>query len=376
MALTQEQIKAGYSTIPGQYDPVTGKPKSTLTPTQVSQGYSTIPGAYSPVSGQLITAAGLTNESPLNLSNIQAPPPKDATRAITDITNSASSYRQIIDQARKQQAELLKQPSADVSGAQAQLQTQYGVDTNFQQLQALAPEIADLNNKIANLDAREQADLAQLIGQPVSQGFSMGMEGRIKRQYAAERAGLAGMLGAKTAIAAMYQGNISTAQSIINSTINALTYDVQQKRQDMDKLYDFYGDFISSLEKKEQTELANARQDLLIEESNQREDYRYLLNLMIDNPQAGITPFDTPEEAATKIVANPKLTEATTAITEANGRRLLIDKQTGRVIKDLGEATTNSIYDMFTTLGTEPVEEETETTKESSVKWYNPFTWF
>ncbi len=272
-------------------------------------GTSSYTGTQTP-----ITAGGLTNEPSLNLSNIQTLPPATTTRAITDITNTASSYQQIIDQARKQQMELLKQPTADVSGTQAQLMTQYGVDTNLQQLQALAPEIADLNDKVAKLDAREQADLAQLIGQPISQGFAIGMEGRIKRQYAAERAGLAGMLGAKTAMAAMYQGNISTAQNMINSTINALTYDVSQQRQDMDKLYDFYGDFINSLEKKDQIALQNAREDLIRKETQQRADYKDLLNIMMENPQAGITPFDTLEEAATKVSQNPKITGVGTGI--------------------------------------------------------------
>ena len=59
MALTLAQIKAGYSTIPGKYNPITGKlittpPVSvTLTPAQISAGYSTIPGPYNPVTGQL-----------------------------------------------------------------------------------------------------------------------------------------------------------------------------------------------------------------------------------------------------------------------------------------------------------------------------------
>ncbi len=273
-------------------NPLTGKTETAPSQQWFEQNKGLLfPGhsSYTGATGSTpVTAGGLTNEIPINPSNIQAPPSDSTNRAITDITNSASSYQKMIDQARQQQMKLLEQPTADVFGTQQQLMEQYGVGTNLANLQALAPEIADLNNKIAVLDAQEQQALAQYINANVSQGFSMGIEGRIKRQYASERAGLAGILGAKTAMASMYQGNIATAQSLINSTINALTYDITQQREDMDKLYDFYGDFISSLEKKEQIELANAREDLKLQEANAREDYKNKLDLILEASKYGI----------------------------------------------------------------------------------------
>ena len=76
MALTPEQIKAGYSTVPGKYDPITGKlitapnTPAALTPAQISAGYSTIPGAYDPVTGQLKTTTPPSTASTLTPEQI------------------------------------------------------------------------------------------------------------------------------------------------------------------------------------------------------------------------------------------------------------------------------------------------------------------
>jgi len=119
-------------------------------------------------------------------------------------------------------------------------------------------------------------------------------------------------------------------QSLISDSVNAATYDIQQQRADLDKLYDYYGDFINSLDKDTQNQLSILRDELKTEETNQKSDKTNVLNLMLKYPGAGISVSDDMNTATAKATswqqANP-----TYKLQELNGTVYKVDEQ-GNII--------------------------------------------
>ncbi len=93
---------------------------------------------------------------------------------------------------------------------------------------------------------------------------------------------------------------MTEARNLATDAVNAYTYDVQQKRADFDSLYDTYGDWITSLDKDQQSILDNARQEAIREEDNAKKDATSVMELMLKYPNSGIKITDTPLQATTK----------------------------------------------------------------------------
>jgi len=267
----------------------------------------------------LPSADKISENAPIGLSNIQADIPTSVNNAIKNATTTASGTSAYIQTLQKQIEDINKYvtetksaalqgmqntvnsyPSTSISDLTRDLYAQYGITENLGKISEIAPQISTLQDKINAIDLSEAKSIENLRSQPISEITAQGREAAIKRQAAIERSGYAADLSAKTALVEMYRGNISLAQSLISDSVNAATYDIQQQRADLDKLYDYYGDFINSLDKDTQNQLSILRDELKTTEEDQKTEKTNVLNLMLNYPSAGINVNDSLQDATLK----------------------------------------------------------------------------
>jgi hypothetical protein len=141
------------------------------------------------------------------------------------------------------------------------------------QADALIPEINSLQQQLADLNAQEQKAIGQYINANVSQGFSLGMEGRIKRQYAIEKSAVSANLGVKVALAEMLQGKADKMWAHAKDIVNDLTAKDDANVKDIERFYALNQDTLNYLTAQEKTYLDNIREDAKLTAQNAREDY-------------------------------------------------------------------------------------------------------
>lgn len=239
-------------------------------------------------------------ETAIDLKNIQAPVPSTVTTSNGNIIDKsagiADDYVSTKERLAKLEEDILtrqktafekmkglitERPTIDLATEMKKQYAKWGIPEYFEKLQEVSPQIASLQERLAKLDAQEMRAIGIIETRP---GLGMDLQGKMviekQREFAIQRVGLSAELGAKAAIAEMYRGNIDLARSLVSDTVNALTYDIQQKRADVDALYEYYGDYLSTLDTATQREISQIRADLEKEEDTQREDYLAKLNLM------------------------------------------------------------------------------------------------
>lgn len=242
-------------------------------------------------------------EAPIDLAKVQQPPSDEITGVFgtiydksAGITDEVMGYRERI---AKMEAEAEKErkgalgrmkeialgkPRVDTVAEQKKMFAEYGIPEYFEKLKGIEPEITSLRERLAKLNAAEQE--AMLGVEQIMQGrltsSLRGEQSLIERKYAAQRAGISAELAAKLMTAEMYRGNIALARGLVSDVISAMTFDIKMQRQDMDDLYNYYRDELSTLDTASQREISAIRRELEREEDRQREDYQAKLNLMLE----------------------------------------------------------------------------------------------
>lgn len=172
-------------------------------------------------------------------------------------------------------------------------------------LNDLVPDISALRQQLANLQTEEAQALESLTGQGrgIPSAIIRGQQAKVQRQYAIRQAGVSAELGAKAATAEMLRGNISLANQLINQTVEAKLYDFNQKVQDYETLFTLNQDLIDSLGA-EQKQIVDEQFQLALAERDERKaELDTVAQLMMDNPNAGVSIDDTIAEASAKVAA-------------------------------------------------------------------------
>lgn len=224
------------------------------------------------------------------------PTPEETVAAnTTEKRNLSEEQRQL----------LLKQQAArpDISAMIVAKSAELGIPMALEEIQTIIGETSDLRTQINQLNSEEATMLENTTGQGRGIPLSIleGEQGKIQRQFAIRRNALSAELGARTATIQALQGNISLAQKTIETAVSAKIYEAEQKVQDYKNLYDFNGDIIESLDEETRKILDRQYTEAQQELKDKREDRDKVAQLMIDNPNAGITLDDSVDEAALKV---------------------------------------------------------------------------
>jgi len=302
-----------------------------------------------------ITPESLTTTIPIDLSGQPQPDDTEAGLIIAGTEEQAK-----MDAARKKEEEArLKKTEAteDITGLLTQLEGE-GTEQLAAEKEAGLPEFAqqqaDIQGQIgvkmaeynvlqSDYDKIEQ----ELKEQPgMLMGHFRGLRAKAQDQLRIKKNALASEIGILQAQGLAVQGKMSAAQSSVNRAID-LKYDaIRQKIETQKFLLDLISEDLTAAEK-EQWDLQQAqlaREEQIMEEQKAEDAQIQAIMLSL----AGKAPSDVLAQIsnATSVLeatqlASPYLAEEAeidTQIVTAGGRQLLVNKQTGETIRDLGAA--------------------------------------
>ena len=206
----------------------------------------------------------------------------------------------------------------------------------------ITTKLAEFNKVQADLDAYSK----QIAAQPLSTGYIAGLQSKINDKLITEKNSMAADVGILQAQGLAIQGRLADAQNAANRAID-VKYDAIEQRL---KTQSFLLEILEGTLTKEEQTRADAINSLLNEEKerlNEKKD----VDKQIQGIMITAANNNAPSEALAQITAAETVLEATqiasqylpeaeigTQVVEANGRKLLVNTQTGETIRDLGVA--------------------------------------
>lgn len=276
-----------------------------------------------PTLGSTITSDDLADIAVPNIKQPRDIPPPSIS-ALADLRKNEKPPETPLE---SQLSEFESLASLDFSPAQKERKVRV-------QTQAEQRRLNELNKQAALLEARalEAEQKARETGETL--GFKGREAQRVRNQFAVEALRLNAQIQAA-------QGNLSLARQLAQESVEAKFVqekeDIRVKRANIISIFDQL-----TPEQKKRAENALLRldsQDEFIKEQEQKEKAKEKVLL----EYAGLVENDVLEEArqaedaisAKQILEQNVARERDTKITEINGRNVLIDTQTGEIIKDL-----------------------------------------
>jgi hypothetical protein len=331
MALTQEQIKQGYSTIPGNYDPVTG---NVITPKSLSPEPKTQLGSpavddtnYAGITG------GVSEQLANTLNGVTAE--RDAQAKLTDKSGSdLSMFTQLLG---NEPLDLINE------------QNTQGVNELTKKSNDYYQQVLDLNAQASGLNREAQAIPIQTQEQFKNTGATDRGVAPITTGKLRENALRALSIAQQSDIAnAAYTGSVNAlnsakekAQQIVD--IKYAQIEAQLKTRQIQ--YEMNKDILDRYDKKRSEALGIALKREERDIAEQKQNEKDIQNLALTAISTGNAPSDilasvsgkSIEEAITTLAPYLK-TQNTDVIKLDNGSTLLIDKNSGQIIKNYGGA--------------------------------------
>lgn len=205
-------------------------------------------------------------------------------------------------EARAAQEALGEKPVADIAGTTAGAEGTYGVADLTQKKQDQAAKVAVLQGELDKVNVQEMKEIeaarAQLASVPTY--IIERQVNQIQRNFASQKAYVAVELASQAALLSVYSGDLAEAKNQVKIAVDNYLYEITQKRQDFDTLYDRYEGWISSLDKEQKDILDKAREDVKAEEEKEYKEKTQIMEWRIKYAGSGIKITDTLDEAAAK----------------------------------------------------------------------------
>lgn len=251
-----------------------------LTTEQIKQGYSTVPGNFDPVTGQLKKTVPLETigTQPVDLSKAFTPQPDLVTPTLAGATNNQTAfqndYQKYLDLQNQNQDNSLAKMIAGVSGdieglqgrgaAQQQAEDKLGINQFNQTLAALSSQrgskLAELNQSLA----QQRAEQAQLEAGAGAKGLTTAMLGgqqaALARTREAENQTRAAEIGLLDAQILGGQGQLKAAQDAANRAVDLMFQDREATVNTKLKQIELYTPLFNASEKKKADALTFALQ--------------------------------------------------------------------------------------------------------------------
>jgi LysM repeat protein len=169
-----------------------------------------------------------------------------------------------------------------------ELRAQYNIPERLSLLEQQNIKVAQLKAQMDKLDIDRQVEIDRAFARPTSMPDIRAEANEINRLYDSKKAYLAAQLAAEVALAQAYQGNLQAAQSLIQDSIEAFTFDYQERRRRYEILFNYYQDEVKNLKQEQRDILNKAYQESVRQEENVREDAKYKLQLWVDAAKQGV----------------------------------------------------------------------------------------
>jgi len=190
--------------------------------------------------------------------------------------------QQLMEQQQKWYEKLVKREPRPVEEI---LQEQFGkwaVPETFQQLQQITQLTLPLQQQLADLQTREQAEIERIEKQAIPQPVIDRQILETQNRYNKLRAPIAAQLQAYAAQMQALQGNLTTARQFAQMAVNAATYDEEQQYNRLRDFIEMNQTFIDSLTS-DQRYLLNTALTLREQELDRaRREKDFVISLMTD----------------------------------------------------------------------------------------------
>lgn len=339
--LTDSQVKAGYSTIPGSFDPLTGKAKSGSSSVSNVVNYDAKTGAKLAPGATTTDALGnvFTQGSQFNPTKTIAPTDINSTtqniptfqptqfdaignlvgsQAATDYYNNVTAQQANVDKQSKDTQQMYKDLFASISSPEQQLSSAKQA-SGMDKAQKLAN---DENAKLQAIIKQGQANQLSVVGQ--GRGIPEAIIGGQQAQFARETAIQALPVQASLEAA---QGNLAAATATFDKLFQAKQQDAQNKLSYGFKVIDTISQFASEKDKiaLDYVKMQEQRK-YAIEDSN-----RSTINELIKSS----SPFGLTSDVATR-VSNLDMTKPD-SIAQASSLLSPFLSKANRELKSVGD---------------------------------------
>jgi hypothetical protein len=200
-----------------------------------------------------------------------------------------------------------KPQTIDITGATTAAETKYGTDDLLAKLQTQNVKVASLQGELQKLETEELTAIDTAEGRMASRGAIEGEKDTITRAYNIKKAYKSAELYAEAAVAQAYSSNYTEAQKLVTRAVDAYTTEIKQEIENYNNLFSLQSDWIQSLRDDEKDLLKMKYDELVKEEENVRDEKNAVLELMMNNPSAGIMISDTVESASAKVAKYAQL---------------------------------------------------------------------
>lgn len=280
----------------GYYVPYLAASPAPSNAGQVGTGFNTtnLPST-SPYSGNVSSAAAST------------------AGASSALEAQMASYQEQLAQREREQAQNQKSLLSFLKNAPSQTEMRQdayqeaGIDPSeyFADQKRRIAEIDTLTQEYnAQVAARDQA-IAQSYDKLATNSFINNQIGQIERNAAPRLNQMSANINSKAAVLQALQGNFNEARSFVDQAVNDAVADQKFKLDLYTTMYQMNQDSIDRLDKKYSEAFGYAFTLAQREYDEAREDKQLLGELLLQNPQAGISMNDTLDQAYAKIGINP-----------------------------------------------------------------------
>lgn len=198
-----------------------------------------------------------------------------------------------------------RQSAADIR-ANAFAQAGISVPNYFAEERAKIEEVTALRAEYDKTVAAMQAEKDQAIDRMATTGFVSRQQAAIERKYAPTLNRMSADINSKVANIQALQGQFQEAQNFVNQAVQDATAEQAYQLQLFTTFYSMNQDIINRLSQNYQNAFNTALQLAQNEYNQAIQDANTVGQLMVSNPQAGISVTDSLQTAYAKVAANPQ----------------------------------------------------------------------
>ena len=238
------------------------------------------------------------------------------------------------EQAEQERESLLGQIRQFFSGRRGERELleqeleRFGVVEDLGIARGLAEQIGAANQQIASLQERKAQAIDQVQGAAVSSVLINRRVATQEKRYNSRINAQAAQAGALAVQLEAVRGNITQARAVANDVVNAAIADQQAELQELQFFFDTNESLLAELGQEERNALNQLRQDKLNEINVKKEEKQNLLDIMIQNPNAGVTLNDDIETALNKVGVRNEVEYKRKLAIQYPGAGIDVDKDT------------------------------------------------
>jgi len=349
--VTEEQFKAGGFEDFARAEDTTPIQAPTALPGQEAAF------AFAQKAPAPMTVDTLSDATPLAVPDIgtgvDVASPEDFTGADTAAQQTVADTKAFVEQQKQIREETLTETQQEDIGLAGELKdlipdlggkAQFEAEQRAEKFGTLETDLGSVTNQIEALLAEKEKFRTDQEGRPMTLS-------RLTGSIARNNAKLNSEILMLSARANGLRGDIAVAEKQVTAAVNAKYAPIEEEIAVKQAQRLAIADLVDDDEKAQLDALEKIETEKAQEIQDQKDLEINIANVMLQAAQAGITDANVlsqiqnakSEAEATSILAqNMPEAEVGTQVIVANGRKLLINAQTGDTIKDLGSSTTGS----------------------------------